>query len=512
MTVVTPSNGATTVGESIRQALGDSLNNGAGAVLMAVVLVAATTLLVSSYGLRLSRSTGDFYVASRRVSPRMNASAVAGEYISAASFLGVAGLILVEGTYGLWFPVGYTAGFLTMLLFVAGPLRRSGAYTVPDFVTLRFGSPRLRVLTVLIVVLTGWLYIVPQLHGASLALSTTAGLGEWVGPVAVVLVVLAMVLPGGMRSVTLAQAIQYWIKLCALLIPLVFILLRLGTVEPTAAPDFSAVWTETSADGTDFYRTVSLVLALMLGTIGLPHVLVRFYTNPDGDAARRTTFLLLGLLSAFYVLPVTLGVIARAVFTGAEREAHAPDTALLRLPGALFDGAAGDLLTAVVAGGAFAAFLSTASGLVVSVSGVLSQEFFGGTVRGFRIGAVLAVALPLAIAMATSHVALAGAVAMVFTFTASAMAPLLLLGIWWAQVTARGAFAGMVTGAAASLVSLTAGLVLGEGSPGSVVLLYPAAWCVPLAFAAAVLVSRFGAGHPPAGTAVTLARLHLPER
>ena len=129
------------------------------AVLSAVVLVSAVTVLVSTYGVRLSRSTGDFYVASRRVSPRMNASAVAGEYISAASFLGVAGLILVEGTYGLWFPVGYTAGFLTMLLFVAGPLRRSGAYTVPDFVTLRFASPKLRMLTVMLVVLTGWLYI-----------------------------------------------------------------------------------------------------------------------------------------------------------------------------------------------------------------------------------------------------------------------------------------------------------------------------------------------------------------
>lgn len=489
----------------------EGLSVSAGPVLAAVVLVSAITVLVSTYGVRLSRSTGDFYVASRRVSPRMNASAVAGEYISAASFLGVAGLILVEGTYGLWFPVGYTAGFLTMLLFVAGPLRRSGAYTVPDFVTLRFGSPRLRVLTVMLVVLTGWLYIVPQLHGASLSLSAAADLPGWAGPAAVVLVVLATVMPGGMRSVTIAQAVQYWIKLCALLIPLVFILLRLGVLgaEPGAGPDFSAVWEGMGVELSDFYRTVSLILALMLGTIGLPHVLVRFYTNPDGDAARRTTFLLLCLLSAFYVLPVALGVIARAVLTG-EAAQESPDTALLRLPSAVFEGTAADLLTAVVAGGAFAAFLSTASGLVVSVSGVLSQEFFGGTVRGFRIGAVLAVALPLALATATSHVALAGAVAMVFTFTSSTMTPLLLLGIWWTGVTAQGAFAGMVSGAAASLCALAAGLILGEGSP--VLFLYPALWCVPLAFAAAVLVSRFGSGRPPADTARVLARLHLPER
>ncbi|GAA1814088.1 sodium/solute symporter [Nesterenkonia flava] len=492
----------------------------------AVVVVCLVTVLVSLFGLRVARSTRDFYVASRRVSPRMNASALAGEYISAASFLGVAGLIVAEGSYGLWYPLGYTAGCLTMLLFMTGPLRRSGAYTVPDFVSLRFSSSRLRVLTVMLVVLTGWLYIIPQLHGAALVASTAAGLPPWAGPVIVVLVVMATVMPGGMRSVTIAQAVQYWIKFCALLVPLVFILLQLGLLEPgTLAngqrPDFSAVWQEeTAGAATEFYRTVSLILALMLGTIGLPHVLVRFYTNPDGDAARRTTFLLLVLLTGFYVLPVALGVIARGVLTQ-EADLGSPDSALLQLPGAVFAGAGADVLTAVVAGGAFAAFLSTTSGLVVSVSGVLSQEFFGGTVRGFRIGAVLAGALPLALATATTHVPLAGAVAMVFTFTASSLAPLLLLGIWWSKITAQGAVAGMVTGAAASLGSLGLALVLGSRTPGGeatvqadgalVLLQYPAPWCVPLAFAVTVLVSRLGTGKPPANTERVLARLHLPE-
>ncbi len=282
----------------------------------AIILVFAATMLVSLFGVRVVRSTSDFYVASRRVSPRMNASALVSEYISAASFLGVAGLIVAEGTYGLWFPLGYTVSCLTMLLFMTGPLRRSGAYTVPDFVSLRFSSSRLRVATVIIVVLTGWMYIVPQLHGAALALTTTTGLPAWTGPAAVILVVLATVLPGGMRSVTIAQAIQYWIKLCALLIPLIFILLQTNTLGGPGLPGWDAsVWHDgTGTSPADFYRIVSLLLALMLGTIGLPHVLVRFYTNPDGDAARRTTFLLLGLLSGFYILPVALGVISRAVF------------------------------------------------------------------------------------------------------------------------------------------------------------------------------------------------------
>ncbi|GAB3842268.1 sodium/solute symporter [Nesterenkonia populi] len=478
----------------------------------AIILVFAVTMLVSLFGLRVARSTSDFYVASRRVSPRMNASALAGEYISAASFLGVAGLIVAEGTYGLWFPLGYTAGCLTMLLFMTGPLRRSGVYTVPDFVSLRFSSARLRVATVIIVVLTGWLYIVPQLHGAALALTTTTGLPGWAGPVAVILVVLATVLPGGMRSVTIAQAVQYWIKLSALLVPLIFILLQAGALGGAGLPGWDAsVWDDDAGSSpADLYRIVSLLLALMLGTIGLPHILVRFYTNPDGDAARRTTFLLLGLLSGFYVLPVALGVIARAVLP--DQGLGSPDTALLRLPAAIFEGVGGDLLTAVIAGGAFAAFLSTSSGLVVSVSGVLSQEFFGGSVRGFRIGAVLACALPLAIATATTHMPLAGTVAMVFTFAGSSLAPLLLLGIWWSGITAQGAVAGMVTGAAASLGSFALGWAFESvWSTEAVLLDYPALWCVPLAFAVAVLVSRFGTSTPPANTAKVLARLHLPE-
>lgn len=495
----------------------------------AVVLVCVITLLISRRGLPSSRPTGDFYVASRRVSPVTNASAIAGEYLSAASFLGVAGLILAHGSHGLWFPVGYTAGFLTLLLFVAAPLRRSGAYTLPDFIALRFRSAQLRRLSVLVAVMTGWLYVIPQLHGASLTLSATAGMPGWAGPAVVVLVVLPVVLSGGMRSATLAQAVQYWIKLTALLIPTVFVLLRLGSSGSLELPELSVVWNAGLLSGEaapELYRTLSLVVALMLGALGLPHVLVRFYTNPDGDAARRTTVLLLGLLGAFYLLPVVLGTAARAVLSGgpaheqqngaASRvggaaEGAGADTALLRLPAELFDGIAGDLLTAAIAAGAFAAFLSTTSGLVISVAGVLSQEFFGGTVKGFRVGALLAVGLPLAAGTATSQLALAGAVAMVFTFAASSLAPVLLLGIWWARLTVRGAAAGLISGAAISLSALAFGMMLGQGT-ASAVLLYPALWCIPLSFAVTVVVSVLDRGGPPAHTAAVLTRLHTPTR
>ena len=141
-----------------------------GVAIAALAVVSVATAVIGFYGLRISRTTGDFYVASRTVRPWWNASAIGGEYLSAASFLGVAGLILLSGTDALWFPVGYTAGYLMLLLFVAAPLRRSGAYTVPDFAEVRLGSHRLRRLCALAVVAIGLLYLVPQLHGAGLDL------------------------------------------------------------------------------------------------------------------------------------------------------------------------------------------------------------------------------------------------------------------------------------------------------------------------------------------------------
>lgn len=270
---------------------------------LALLLVAVATALIGFYGLRVSRTTGDFYVASRTVRPWWNASAIGGEYLSAASFLGVAGLILVSGTDALWFPIGYTAGYLMLLLFVAAPLRRSGAYTIPDFTEARLDSPGARRVTSALVVVVGWFYIVPQLQGAGLTIRITTGLPAWSGAVAVVVVVCLTVVAGGMRSITFVQAFQYWLKLTALAVPAAFILVHLaGTGR--SFPDSAAVYTAAldPQGPASLYRTLSLVIALLFGTLGLPHVLVRFYTNPDGRSARRTTLIVLGLLSVFYLL------------------------------------------------------------------------------------------------------------------------------------------------------------------------------------------------------------------
>ena len=149
--------------------------------LIAIALVVVATGVIGATGLRFARTTSDFLVASRSVGPNWNAAAISGEYLSAASFLGVAGLIAVNGPDALWYPVGFTAGYLALQLFVAAPLRRSGAYTVPDFAQIRWGSRRLRAVSTALVLVIAWLYLVPQLHGAGLVLQEVTGLPGWVG-------------------------------------------------------------------------------------------------------------------------------------------------------------------------------------------------------------------------------------------------------------------------------------------------------------------------------------------
>ncbi|MCC9175988.1 sodium/solute symporter [Arthrobacter sp. zg-Y179] len=478
----------------------------------ALTLVSAATLLIGFYGLRVSRTTSDFYVASRTVKPWWNASAIGGEYLSAASFLGVAGLIVASGVDALWFPIGYTGGYLMLLLFVAAPLRRSGAYTVPDFASARLESLPVRRLTSLLVIAIGWLYIVPQLHGAALTMRITTGLPAWIGCLVVTGVVCLSVVTGGMRSITFVQAFQYWLKLVAIAVPVLFILFRLAGDGPPGDGGTQllaeALNPETHAP---LYRNISLSIALLCGTLGLPHVLVRFYTNPDGPSARRTTLIVLGLLSLFYIFPITYGVLGR-IYAPDLAGGGAADSVVLLLPGRVFDGAAGDLLAALVTAGAFAAFLSTSSGLTVSLAGVISQEFFRGSVSGFRVSAVLAAVVPLAVALLTESSALAGSIGMVFAFTASTLCPLLVLGIWWRRLTAAGAGAGMLTGGVLCGGAMAAAAVLpraGAGIPAWIE--QPAAWTVPAAFAVMVVVSRLTAESAPNGAAKFMAQLHTPE-
>ncbi len=494
---------------------------GAVSTVVAVVLVVVATLAIGTYGLRLSRTTSDFFVASRTVAPRLNASAISGEYLSAASFLGAAGLVLVFGADMLWYPVGWTAGYLVLLILVAAPLRRSGAYTLPDFAQARLDSRGVRILCSLLVVAIGWLYLLPQFQGAGLTLRHATGAPAWVGSVVVAVVVLVAVGSGGMRSITFVQAFQYWVKLTALLIPaflLLIVWVKDGSPQPHDPADL-VMWSSPVADGgvRGLYTTYSLIIATFLGTMGLPHVAVRFYTNPDGRAARRTTLAVLVLLGMFYLLPPLYSALGRVyadhlVATGQE------SILVLELPRLMVGGVLGDLLTALVTAGAFAAFLSTSSGLIVAVSGVLSQDVTTRLspridgVLAFRLAVALSVIVPFAGSLAALDVDVARTVGLAFAVSASTFAPLLVLGIWWRGLTPAGAATGLILGGLGSFAAVTWNLFAGEVETwGSALLAQPAAWTVPLAATSMVVVSRLTRRTVPRHADRFMVRLHTPE-
>ncbi|MGQ0632343.1 MAG: sodium/solute symporter [Sporichthyaceae bacterium] len=574
------------------------MNTGYG--ITAVTLVVVATALIGAYGLRISRTTSDFYVASRTVSPLWNASAIGGEYLSAASFLGVAGLILAYGADMLWLPVGFTGGYLVMLVLVAAPLRRSGVYTLPDFTELRLGSPRLRAMSSVLVVVICWLYLMPQFQGAGLTLRTVTGAPVWVGELVVVLVVIGNVAAGGMRSITFVQAFQYWLKVTAITLPAIFLFLawhsdgrptltedeeprfreaitvtataaleirvsepvrirvngmvdgrelagkglRLGIGEHTVAEgtalQFPAgavapvatelatstdeEWSRPLSGGRDhpLYTTYSLIIATLLGTMGLPHILVRFYTNPDGGAARRTTLLVIGLLGLFYLTPTLFGALGR-IYTPDLLTTGRVDTVVLELPGRMIGGIGGDLLSALVTAGAFAAFLSTAAGLTMAVAAALTQDVFrgsggragmgrGGGVRSFRLAAIPAAGIPFVLALAAGDLSVADAVGLAFAVAASTFCPLLVLGVWWGGLSRTGAAAGMAVGGVLAGTAVVATIVGGpfEGWTGAL-LAQPAAITVPAAFAVMIVVSLLTPNQVPTDVRRIMLRLHVPE-
>jgi Na+(H+)/acetate symporter ActP len=557
----------------------------------AIAFVTLLTIIVGARGIRVARTPDDFMVAARQVPPALNAAAISGEYLSAASFLGIAGLVVAQGLGALWYSVGYTAGYLVLLLLVAAPLRRFGAYTIPDFAVGRLGSRGLRQTATALVLVIGWFYLLPQMKGAGITLQWVLGTPYWVGAATLGVVVSCNIAMGGMKGITFVQCFQYWLKLCAIGIPAIVLLIAWHSSSPNLTPDRAPVFTRATvvsmAQATSFtlthsaqatvtglldqraYRdqpvslcacqhvagagtrigfaagapvpvslamepssseswdspfltssasgahplaaTYGVIIATFFGAIGLPHILVRFYTNPDGEAARRTTLIVVLLLSSFYLFPTVLAVLTRL---------HAPqlylssdsDSVVLALPGQLLPGLPGELLAALVAAGAFAAFLSTSSGLLVSVAGALSHDFMKRGVTTFRWCAITAGAIATVAALLIDRFSLALLVGWAFAIAASSFCPLMVLGIWWRRLTRIGATAGIAIGGGSCLAAIVS-TMLGAGASGwgAVFLGQPAIWTVPLAFGVMIVASLLTQRTVPANVDQVMLRMHLPE-
>jgi len=468
-----------------------------------------------------SKSAGDFFVAGRSVSVGWNASAISGEYLSAASFMGVAGMVMLNGYDALWYPVCYACGYLFLLLFIAGPLRRFGAYTIPDFAEGRYDSPLFRKIAVCFVLFIGFFYTMPQMKGAGTTLAYIfPGLHYSVGVIVVGAVITLNVSLGGMKGITLVQAFQYWLKVFAITVPIFVLASVVGhyqqhleankTVQETvaAAPagierkaltakapkdeqwiaPFGSLTTkavdtaikaaktpeekaalEANKKPYSLLYTYSLIIALVCGTAGLPHILVRFYTNPDGVAAKRTTMWVMILIGVFYVFPPIYGVIGRSL-TPELYDAvgsKGTDKVVLELP-TLLAGRdhplLGSILSGITCAGAFAAFMSTFSGLLVSMSSALAHDIYGRMLKpdsspeqrlkAFKWAAVIIGVVSVGLGTQVEKLNINYLVGQAFAIAAASYFPLLFMSVWWRGMTMRGAATGMLVGGLLALGSI----------------------------------------------------------
>jgi len=882
-------------------------------------LTVIATIWMGFWSAKKSKTASDFFVAGRSVSVGWNASAISGEYLSAASFMGVAGMVMSSGYDALWYPVCYACGYLFLLLFIAGPLRRFGAYTIPDFAEGRFDSPVFRKIAVVFVLFIGFFYTMPQMKGAGTTLAYIfPGLPYWAGVVLVGAVITLNVALGGMKGITLVQAFQYWAKMFAISVP-IFVLMavyghygkQIGANSPkpagswsnqvtnwsVQAPELSdslrtiltaeritnrfitmrhkgnsfldtmkhraerkllelktdgrvpedtyliqkgngqfllaqylnyksmvagQVWTQavhavdlmgldittnsptpmspaaaakgiediftansivlTEIDGltlfaypsslaaqanllkadylfkssarkplsekapadtawlnpfgplttkaakaakplsirfdgelvvtnasllngrlmsfpepeflarnrgprkdealtpttypaSDFLRlyaevvllsetdgsaefsvrpaksletsnvvwtngarqprpqlarameaamagtgitvvrepgnvfkafpakdavitpvdprpysllyTYSLIIALVCGTAGLPHILVRFYTNPDGVAAKRTTMWVMILIGVFYVFPPVFGVMGRnllpELYSGVG--AKGTDKVVLELPRILneskvgkwesekvgegtnaaslspahsptFPPAAslqpkrtripwGSILSGITCAGAFAAFMSTFSGLLVSMTGAMAHDVYGRMLnpgatseqrlRAFKIAAVIIGGVAILLGSFVEPLEINFMVGQAFAIAAASYFPLLFMAVWWRKLTMRGAATGMLTGGLSALIGISltsfSTLAVAPGKTGELFALFrplndfwaehpllrilceqPAIWAVPLAIILMVIVSKLTSKDVPSDIRMKMLVLHAPEK
>jgi Na+(H+)/acetate symporter ActP len=585
-----------------------------------IVSLSALTVLVTVgmgfWAAGRAKSASDFFVAGRGVSVGWNASAISGEYLSAASFMGVAGMVMSSGYDALWYPVCYACGYLFLLLFIAGPLRRFGAYTIPDFAEGRYDSPLFRKIAVVFVLFIGFFYTMPQMKGAGTTLayvfqevdfrgtflevlaphgadgSALKGFPYWAGVVVVGAVITLNVALGGMKGITLVQAFQYWAKMFAISVP-VFVLmavqghygqhlqanqlqnpltqsvsaeaqhstevataLKRAPLSAKAPPDSNwlnpfgpltskaAKAAKLGAEESKPYAllyTYSLIIALVCGTAGLPHILVRFYTNPDGAAAKRTTMWVMILIGIFYVFPPVFGVMGRnllpALYEGSGSKGT--DKIVLELPkvlnAAIGNSGAfpwGSILSGMTCAGAFAAFMSTFSGLLVSMTGALAHDVYGRILRPqstaqermqmFKWCAVLLGAVSTLLGCFVEQLQINFMVGQAFAIAAASYFPLLFMSVWWRGMTMTGAATGMLTGGVCALLTVALTnfsdlkwLPLGDFWATHPLLRIlceqPAIWCVPMAIGLMVVVSKLTSATVPADIRMKMLVLHAPE-
>ena len=427
-------------------------------------LFIAITLGITWWAARRTRTTEEFYAAGRTISPGQNGLALAGDYMSAASFLGIAGLVSTTGFDGLIYSTGWLVGWPIVLFLIAEPLRNLGKYTFADVVALNRRPGPVRLAAALGTLATVVFYLIAQMVGAGSLIKLMFGISYETAVVLVGLAMIIYVLFGGMLATTWVQIVKAVLLLAGAALLAILVLSRFGmnplNLFQAAADKYGAGVLSPGRLVAKPLDAISLGMALMFGTAGLPHILMRFYTVPDATAARRSVFYATGLIGVFYLMTFILGfgamvLVGSEAITAVDKGGNMAAPLLAELLG-------GVEFLGFIAAVAFATILAVVAGLTLSGAAALSHDIWvsvvkkgkataGEQLRVAKIATLCLGAVAVALGITFKGQNVAFMVSLAFAIAASANFPALILTVFWRKSTGSGVVASMVTGTVTTL-------------------------------------------------------------
>ncbi|MCU0682922.1 MAG: sodium/solute symporter [Polyangiaceae bacterium] len=430
--------------------------------------IVVVTLVITYYAARRTKTSSEFYAAGRSVSALQNGFALAGDYMSAASFLGISGMVALKGYDGMIYATGWLVGWPALMFLVAEPLRNLGKFTFADVVAFRLRQRPVRIAAAIGGILTVLFYTIAQMVGAGSLIKLMFGLKYEYAEIIVGVVMLAYVLFGGMLATTWVQIIKAVLLLCGVTLLTGLVLARFGwnpgELYAAVARQYGQAALEPGGLVTSPLEAVSLGLALMFGLLGLPHILMRFYTVPDAKAARTSVLYATGLIGYFYMIIPIVGFGAAAL-VGRDFITKIDKGGNMAAP-LVGEFLAGTPFLGFIAAVAFATILAVVAGLTLAGASAYSHDIYVSVLKGGRAteaeqlrvakNATVAfgvVAVGLGILFKGQNVAFM--VGLAFAIAASANFPALLLSIIWKPFTTRGAVSSILVGALGSTLLIT---------------------------------------------------------
>jgi cation/acetate symporter len=455
--------------------------------------IIALTMFVTWLAARRVKDASQFYAAGRSVSGIQNGWAIAGDYLSAASFLGIAGLISLYGYDGFMYSVGWLVAYITVLLLIAEPCRNIGKYTLGDILAFRNHPKKAKTVAAISTITVSIFYLTAQMVGGGVLVKTLIGIDYEVSVIAVGVLMLAYVIFGGMVATTWVQIIKAVLLVAASLLLVFFTWLPYGFSLPgfleaavgdpkvqmqvakllgdpaatMSAAELGQRFLEPGLYLKNPIDQISLGLALVLGTAGMPHILMRFFTVPTAKDARTSVLWAMGIIGGFYILTLFLGLGA-AINVGAgkisaiDAGGNMAGPLLAQYVGGGADSVLGNLLLAFVAAVAFATIVAVVAGLVLASASAMSHDIWVGVIKGdrttpgeevraARISSLIVGVVAITIGIAAKGQNVAHLVALAFAVAASSNLPAVLLTLYWKKCNTAGIVLGMTVGALSAI-------------------------------------------------------------